>query len=99
MSKTPLGPAFVLLAGLSACVYVGPEEPDGPFPPVVEPTTCAAEGMQGLVGQNRRVLDAMLLPERTRVIGPGQPVTMDFLPSRLNISYDRAGRIDRVFCG
>ncbi|MEY4983350.1 MAG: hypothetical protein RIR62_1616 [Pseudomonadota bacterium] len=99
MPKSPLALTFVLTTGLSACVYAGPEPVEGPYQPLPIGATCPADAWQGLVGQNRGVLAGLALPERTRIIGPGQAVTMDYFEGRLNISYDRAGRIDRVYCG
>jgi hypothetical protein len=81
--------ALVLGLALSGCVAA--EVPD--------PGACGAAGMQGLVGQGREVLAAMTLPEGTRVIEPGQPVTTDYSPARLNIDLDAKGRIARVWCG
>lgn len=99
MTKMPVGLALVLAAGLSACVYAEPGVPIGPLPPEPAPDACGASELQFLVGQNQRVLQTMRFSQPTRIIGPGQAVTMDYLEFRLNISYDRAGRIDRVFCG
>lgn len=91
-------PALSLLAlplVLSACVVVG--EP--PAPPLAGADACGASGYQGLVGQSRRVLHAMRLPERTRIIEPGMPVTEDYAAGRLNIWISTQGRIERVTCG
>lgn len=81
--------AFAVLLGLAGCVAA--EEPEG--------ARCGADGLQGLVGQDQSVLASMTLPERTRIIKPRQPITMDLSPGRLNIDLDQDGRIVRVWCG
>jgi hypothetical protein len=83
--------AILAMAGLAGCVE---PEPD-PMPP-----TCGAEGLQGLVGQREEVLASMTFgASAVRVIRPGQAVTMDYSPGRINFELDRTNRIARVFCG
>ena len=60
---------------------------------------CGAAGMQDLVGQEDDVLAAMTLPQGTRFIYPGTPVTEDYSASRLNIDIDQSGRITGAWCG
>jgi hypothetical protein len=89
--------ALPLLLALSACV---PVVDPGPVTPGLPPDdACGAPGLQGLIGQDRRVLASMTFPTPTRVIEPGMAVTMDYNPARLNIELDDAGRIIRVTCG
>lgn len=88
-------PRFFLalpLLALAACVepVAVPEEPDT--------DTCKASSYQGLVGQPRTVLDTMLLPAGSRVIGPGDAVTMDYRVERLNIEIGTDNRISKVAC-
>ena len=84
------------LLALAACVPVPPD----PVPPTLPPDdACGAPGLQGLVGQPRRVLETMKFGVPVRVIEPGMAVTMDYNPARLNIELDAAGRIIRVTCG
>lgn len=61
--------------------------------------TCAAAGIQNLVGQDVSALAAVLLPEPVRVIGPDDMVTMDFNPARTNIRLDENDRIVEITCG
>ena len=73
-----------------------------PTPPprkVLVSGSCGAEGMQTLVGQDRSVLAAMTFPAGTRIIEPGQPVTMDYSATRLNILIGKTGKVERVNCG
>ena len=61
--------------------------------------SCGLAEVEGLVGQN---IAAVTMPARedpVRVIKPGQAITLDFNPSRLNIDLDSAGVITRVWCG
>jgi len=80
------------LLALAACVE--------PAPLPVEPDTdqCNASSLQGLVGQSGTVLQKMMLPAGTRVINPGDPVTMDFRPDRMNVEIGASGRIEKVAC-
>jgi hypothetical protein len=41
----------------------------------------------------------MRFSQQVRVIRPGQAVTMDYSPARLNIEVNGAERISRVSCG
>jgi hypothetical protein len=82
-------PTLLLLA---ACV------PDA-VPPSTPVGTCGASGLQGLVGQPATVLQTMKFGTVTRIIRPGQAVTMDYSETRLNIAIDKDERIERVTCG
>lgn len=64
-----------------------------------EADACGASGLQGLVGQPASVLASMTFAMPVRVIRPGMPVTTDYIPARLNIALDEAGKIRRVTCG
>lgn len=59
---------------------------------------CGATGYQSLVGAP---LAAVTLPAEldSRVIRPGEMVTMEYRADRLNISVDEQGTITRVYCG
>jgi hypothetical protein len=81
----------LVLPLLAACVEPVMDEPDR--------NACGAAALQGLVGQPEAVLASMTLTVPVRVIRPGQAVTMDFNPSRLNFDIDERGRIARIWCG
>lgn len=85
--------ALLPLLALAACVEPAPL-------PVDEPDTdqCNASALQGLVGQPSTVLQNMMLKAGTRVINPGDAVTMDFRPDRMNIEIGTSGRIEKVAC-
>jgi hypothetical protein len=89
-----------LLAALSlsacAAVVVLPTEPDGG---IGTTDTCGADALQVFVGQPPSALDAVRLTQPFRVIRPGEMVTMDFLPERVNFRVGEDGRIAEVTCG
>ena len=91
MAMTRFLAALPLLA-LAACVepVTAPVEPDR--------DNCNASALQGLVGQPKSVLTTMLLPAGTRVINPGDAVTMDFRPDRMNVEIGTNGRIEKIGC-
>lgn len=86
---------LVPVLALAACVEV---PPPAPLPADPDPDACGASSYQGLVGQSERVLASMMLPAGTRVIGPGDAVTMDFRHDRLNVEIGESGRIERIAC-
>ncbi|MEM8696105.1 MAG: I78 family peptidase inhibitor [Pseudomonadota bacterium] len=59
---------------------------------------CPADQSQSLVGAQ---LAAVTLPAglNMRIINPGDAVTQDFQPGRMNIMLDRNGVITRIDCG
>lgn len=60
---------------------------------------CGASSRQGLVGTPASNIDQSLLPNNTRVIHPGTPVTRDYRLDRLNIYVGDSGQVERVNCG
>ncbi len=94
MSRTLPTLAAALL--LAACV---PIVEDVEMPTVPPGNACGAAELAGLVGQNRKVLEAMKFSGPVRVIEPGMAVTMDYIARRLNIELDRRGTITRLSCG
>ena len=87
--------ALLVVHALGGCA-------DGP-PRLPEPQ-CKAAGAVAELGKtadDKVVDDARYAAGamRTRVIRPGQVVTMEVDPQRLNIEVDEAGRIRRLRCG
>ncbi len=80
------------LLALTACQ-------EGGAPDLGGPDECGASGWQYLVGEHRDVLADLALPDRTRVIGPNDAVTLDLSLERLNILYDEDGVITQANCG
>lgn len=90
---------ILLLApmALAACVETAPMPPAPVDPTPVN--ACGALDLQFLVGERASVLETMRFSQQVRVIRPGQAVTMDYSPARLNIEVNSAERISRVSCG
>ncbi|WP_158275559.1 I78 family peptidase inhibitor [Maritimibacter sp. 55A14] len=59
---------------------------------------CGAAHFAGLVGTSATAFEP---PEglRVRIVGPGDMVTMDHDPARLNLRTDRQGLIQSLDCG
>jgi len=92
--------ALVLLGGctVDTTLQPGPQMP----PPQIPPETgasCGAADLQSLIGQPESVLATMRFGTVVRVIHPGDMVTEDYSPSRLNIRIDASGRIAALGCG
>ena len=86
-----------LLLTLAACQpVVLPTEPDGGNG---SSDTCGASGLQQFLGQPASALDAVRLSQPFRIIRPGEMVTMDFLPERVNFRVGADGRIVEITCG
>lgn len=90
---------------LQACATEGGDymETVGIDVPATTTTTstrsCGANGMGWLIGQPESTLAAVTISAPVRIIKPGQAVTMDHSPSRLNVHLDTAGRITSLTCG
>ena len=90
--------AFLTLA-LAACTTMEPESP-APAPE----DGCGAARVADLVGRTRSgALEADVAARsgarRVRWIRPGDAVTMDYSPERLNVHLDAQGRVDHFACG
>ena len=90
---------LITLLGLAACVPEQEAEAMKKDPRVKgDISECNSHNIPDLVGQ---VFDASMVPQGAlvRVIKPGDAVTMDFRPNRLNISLDAQGRVKSMRCG
>lgn len=107
MTRILVLPACLLL---SACIVPVPipvpEGTPGAIEVVLdEGDSCGARDLRQLVGQQGagvagvRIVGADGLPVPVRVIGPGDAVTQDFNPQRVNVRTDAAGTITAVDCG
>lgn len=93
-------PALLLAPlSLAACM---PEasEPDtiAVVTPDTSTDTCGSARYQSLIGQAGPVIS---VPANTpyRSYKTGDPVTMDYNPTRLNFEHDKTGKLVRVSCG
>ena len=82
--------ALTLLAGCAA--------QELPLPPQLQ-DTCGAARFADLIGQDATALETTLLLGPVRVIRPGDAVTMDFQPARINFMIDDNETIRMIDCG
>ena len=84
----------VLAASLIGCATPPAPPPDSGF----NASGCGADNYQSFVGTP---LAAASWPSdlNVRVIGPGEAVTLEFDPTRMNMEVDEAGIIQRIYCG
>ncbi|WP_323717482.1 I78 family peptidase inhibitor [Paracoccus aminovorans] len=91
----PILPVLMLVPLLAAgCV----PEPEPETPPVMGEDSCGASRYLPLIGQSGVTISVPAnVPYRS--YKTGDPVTMDFSPSRLNFEHDKTGKLIRVSCG
>lgn len=88
-----------LLPSLLILAACGAQNPDLRDPSEFDGRlTCGAENFQGLLGRPESVLASVDLPPATRVLRPGDIITLDFSPDRLTIDIDGNGRIASATC-
>lgn len=95
MKHLPPLAAFVLL---SACGTMTTPPTRAPLPPVAE-DSCNANQYSAVIGQDATALERILILSQVRVIRPGQAITMDFRPERINFDVDANERITSIYCG
>ncbi|HEY0209046.1 I78 family peptidase inhibitor [Acerihabitans sp.] len=98
MRITPLLTLFFAFT-LSACS--GAEKPSSPqnaAKPLPVDDTCMSTGFRNLIGKPVTVLDGMRFSMPMRLIKPGQGVTMDYNPKRLNFTANEQGIITGLHC-
>lgn len=98
-----------MLMALSACATPKSEAgTPAPAPAPAEPqptaSACDADAARGVIGQvatAERVEEARLAAgaQVARTLEPGQMVTMEYHPSRLNLDVDEANVVTQVRCG
>lgn len=108
--QTFSGNTLIAAAGATALLAgcAGSADPCNPtampaFPPQAD-DQCAATELSRHVGSQptgevRAEIAAKLGDRRVRYIAPGDVVTMDYSPSRLNVELGADGRIARLHCG
>lgn len=67
--------------------------------PGADRAACPAHALPDLAGHPFTALADIPLPDGLRILRPGQTVTPDLQPRRLNAQVDDRGRILRLFCG
>ena len=77
-----------------------PTEPDGGIGDGAGPgDTCGLAEVQDFIGENESVVMATVFVNPTRIIHPGDSVTMDFNPERINFRVGPGGLIEQITCG
>ena len=93
---------LLALAALPGCIIPVPVPNDTPGAIVVDPgDSCGARGLQSFVGQNVAVVRGTTIqsPGPVRIIAPGDLVTQEVDPTRINVRTDAAGQVVVVDCG
>ena len=90
-----------LAAGALIALPLNGARADAPAPP---PDTCRLTLTERFIGAKavptvRSTLGQIARPNPVRWITPGQAVTLDFSPRRLNVILDETGRIAAMRCG
>jgi len=60
---------------------------------------CGAATLHGMVGQDLESLPPAGFPDSVRIIRPGDAVTADYNPQRLNVELDADGNVTQIRCG
>lgn len=94
--------SLALIAVLAGCSSA--DKPEQADQPANLDGRCNAEAVQNLLGQTvtRELVDqaqSQAGAQTTRVLSPGDAVTMDYNSQRLNIDIDEAESIVRITCG
>ena len=75
-------------------VFAGCQPAAEPVPP-----SCGAARLGGWVGQPVAALDEQYLPQTVRLIRPGDAVTDEFQPGRLNVVLNASDLVVSFHCG
>lgn len=103
-----MGVAFVAITVLAGCLGreaaapVGEqaEVTRGAASPMLFVEHCAADNWRpSLLGRPAAAVQAAELPARHRILHPGSVMEAGFDELRLNVTVNRKGRIDGVYCG
>ena len=107
MIRTAVVAAGLVLAlgGCETMMQGGGSEPPAPPPSErqagdgEQAVSCPSQPYQVLLGQQVGEIDRASLPAPHRIYGPGDAVTMDYRPERLNIVVDEDDTVVEVKCG
>jgi hypothetical protein len=95
-----VAPALMLLAGLCLAACSGAGGSGSPAPrQTADPALCGADRMAHLTGGPATALPGDEVDGPLRLIRPGDAVTEDFNPARLNVTLDAQGHILSLTCG
>ena len=85
-----------LIPGL-ALVALGACTPEEPYE--VEYESCSPYGYHDQIGQPRASVEAITFHQPVRIYGPGDAVTADHNPDRINFELDDKGIVAKIVCG
>ncbi len=88
-------PAASTAVTVAPAVSYGPSLFNGPAP---GEDGCNGRQYAGLIGQDQTALERVLIMRPVRVIRPGDAVTEDFSPQRINFVIGADGRIADIGC-
>ena len=99
LDKEPMKIMFAIapFLFLAACEAVTPPQAMDPLPTPAQ-DTCNASAYSHLIGQDVTALERVMLLGQVRIIRPGQAVTMDFRPDRINFNVGADERITSIHC-
>lgn len=100
----------ILVAGLSACASPGTQQTSsdtntyGGAAPSSDSAVCDAQPVQNQLGKKYSTsIDGTLRSganaSQLRVLKPGEVMTMEYLPTRLNVILESDGSISALRCG
>ena len=80
------------------------DEIQGEVKPSMDPLdrvddTCGIAAVKPYLGKAAADIPATALPERFRILKPGDQVTMDYVPARLNVLTNADGIVIGLKCG
>jgi hypothetical protein len=103
LANTPSMKNLFLIATfgiVAACggTTLAPPPSNRPPVPVAAQDTCNAAQYTSLIGQDATALERVMILGLVRVIRPGQAVTMDLRPERINFNVSANNRITSITC-
>ncbi|MCC6306337.1 MAG: hypothetical protein IT545_14230 [Rhodobacteraceae bacterium] len=69
------------------------------MPPAAGTDSCGASGLQHLVGRSVTAAGDLSARGPVRILRPGDAMTMDYAPRRINVLLDAQDRIREITCG
>ena len=104
MNRVVLVTLCVAVSMLAACASSSPLQPASAGPQVSGDGTCHADRVAWAVGKNadeptRKAVWKQSGSGLIRPIAPGQAVTRDFRPDRINVYLDAGNVITKLACG
>ena len=85
----------------AGAVTILPLSDTAPTPPIRRSLSdrCGADSLQAFLNQREAVFFQYTFPDGTRFVRPGDAITQDYNPRRLNFIIGNNGRVKEVRCG